>query len=79
VSNFKRKLHYIGGSTISLVPHKFSLLDRTDIDEDKGEYRSEEQILTPELPSRWVGGTTGAESPGMVVYVRGSVPFARAP
>lgn len=47
-----------------------------DIDEDKGEYRSEEPIETPELPTRWVGGTTGVEYPSMVVYVRGAVPFA---
>ena len=47
-----------------------------DIDEDKGEYRSEGPIETPEQPTKWVGGTTGTEYPSMVVYVRGSVPFA---
>ena len=39
-----------------------------DIDEDKGEYRSEIVINTPAIPSRWVGGTTGTEYPGMVVF-----------
>jgi len=46
-----------------------------DIDEDKGEYRSQETVGTPEEPTAWCSGITGEVYSQMVVYVHGSVPF----
>ena len=50
-----------------------------DIDEDKGEYISEQVIETPERPSRWLGHASGTNCPGMVVYIRGSLPMLPSP
>lgn len=46
-----------------------------DIDEDKGEYKSQEIVGTPEEPTAWGSGTTPDIYPQMVVYVHGSVPL----
>ena len=46
-----------------------------DIEQDKGEYISEQVLETPEQPSYWIGHATRTRYPGMVVYIRGSIPM----